>query len=209
VAGLGDFDSGLLKTLGHPLRLQILETVTDRGEASPVGLAREFDQPLTTVSQHMRVLRDLGFIEVARTEPRRGAVEHFYRATKRPFIDDAEWEELPVAMRRGLARQLFRRIVAEASDAGSAGGFDDAGTCLSRLPLELDQRGWDELSSVLSSAIEQADDIQRRSDARLARRGSDVTVRTSILTIMHFDVPAPIAPAPGARRQRHRRPPLR
>jgi DNA-binding transcriptional ArsR family regulator len=206
VAGVGDFDSGLLTTLGHPLRLQILETITICGEASPVGMARQFDQPISTVSHHTRVLRDLGFIEVARTEPRRGAVEHFYRATKRPFIEDAEWERLPVVMRRGLARQVFRQIFAEASDAGSAGGFDDAGAFLTRFPLELDEQGWEELSSVLVRTIEEAEDIQHRADARQARpSGAENSVSASVLTLMHYRVSAPARETP----KRHRRPPLR
>jgi DNA-binding transcriptional ArsR family regulator len=206
VAGVGDFDSGLLKTLGHPLRLQILETITIRGEASAVGLAREFDQPVRTVSHHTRVLRDLGFIEVTRTEPRRGAVEQFYRAMKRPFIEDAEWERLPVVMRRGLARQVFRQIFAEASDAGTAGGFDDPGAYLTRFPLELDERGWEELSSALISTIEQADEIQRRSDDRRASTTSaGDAVRASVLTLLHFRVSARARET----HKRHRRPSLR
>ena len=41
-------DATLVKALGHPLRLRILEVITDRGEASPVALAREFGRPLAT-----------------------------------------------------------------------------------------------------------------------------------------------------------------
>jgi DNA-binding transcriptional ArsR family regulator len=41
-------DRRLLKALAHPLRERILESITDRGEASPVELARELDQPLAT-----------------------------------------------------------------------------------------------------------------------------------------------------------------
>jgi DNA-binding transcriptional ArsR family regulator len=87
-------DLRLLKALGHPLRLRMLTLVTERGEASPVELARELDQPLSTVSHHTRVLRDLGYLELSRTEPRRGAIEHYYRALTPPFLDDDEWAQL-------------------------------------------------------------------------------------------------------------------
>jgi DNA-binding transcriptional ArsR family regulator len=142
--------------------LRILEVITDRGEASPVTLAREFGVPLTTVSHHARVLRDLGYIELVRTEPRRGAVEHFYRAVARPFIDDAEWEQLPVVMRRGMTRRLFRQIFGEASDAGRTGGFDEPGAVIARLPLELDEQGWRELSDLLADTLRQAEELERR-----------------------------------------------
>jgi DNA-binding transcriptional ArsR family regulator len=85
-------DLGLLKALGHPLRLQLVTLVTERGEASPIELARMLDQPLSTVSHHVRTLRDLGYLELTRTEPRRGAVEHYYRAATPAFLDDEQGE---------------------------------------------------------------------------------------------------------------------
>jgi DNA-binding transcriptional ArsR family regulator len=179
-------DANLVKAVGHPLRLRILEAIAERGEASPIGLAREFDHAVATVSHHVRLLRDLGWIELTRTEPRRGAVEHFYRAVARPFIADDEWELLPVAARRGFARALFRRIFAEASAAGAAGGFDRPGVHIDRMPLELDERGWRELSDLLTSALEQAAEIERRSDARRSGPGSDGPITPSRLAIFHF-----------------------
>jgi DNA-binding transcriptional ArsR family regulator len=179
-------ENDLLKALGHPLRLRIATAITEQGEASPVGLAREFNVPLATISHHTRVLRDLGWIELVRTEPRRGAVEHFYRAATRPFIDDAQWEQLPIPMRRGLAGQTVREILARAAKAGGEGAFDDAGACVARMPLELDERGWHELSDVLAGVLRQADAIQRRSDARVGRRsGQGAAVRPSSLAILH------------------------
>ncbi|MEN3281447.1 MAG: hypothetical protein V7607_2587 [Solirubrobacteraceae bacterium] len=202
------FDIGLLKALGHPLRLRLLESITDRGEASPKALALELNQPLATVSHHIRVLRDLGWIEIVRTEPRRGALEHFYRAARRPFIEDAEWQQVPLVMRRGLARQTFRRIFGEASSAGADGGFDDPGAHLDRVPLELDERGWRELSEILSATLKAAEEVERRSEARNARPdGSDGVVRRSELAILHFGVEAPIKPRERGREGRPRRPP--
>src|SRR5918999_5780507 len=91
------------RVLAHPLRPRILELLAVRGEASPNEMAAELGVPLGTLSYHTRLLRDLGWIELVRTEPRRGAVEHFYRAVVRPFIDDAQWRQLPVSVRRHLS----------------------------------------------------------------------------------------------------------
>jgi DNA-binding transcriptional ArsR family regulator len=181
------FEARLLKALGHPLRLRIIESLIETGEGSPVQLARELGQPLATVSHHFRMLRDLGWVELIRTEPRRGAVEHFYRASTRPFIDDEQWVELPVVMRRGLARQTFRRIFEDASVAGGEGGFDEAGAHIDRMFLELDDTGRRELSETLTGVLERADEIQRRSDARAARpAGPDGEVTATSLVILHF-----------------------
>jgi DNA-binding transcriptional ArsR family regulator len=138
-------DASLLKALAHPLRTRVLELIVEREEASPVELARALGQPLATVSHHTRVLRDLGCIELVRTEPRRGAIEHFYRAIALPLLDDEQWSQLPVAMRRGLTGQTFRRIFAEGSQAGAVGGFDRPGAAITRTLLALDERGWREL----------------------------------------------------------------
>jgi DNA-binding transcriptional ArsR family regulator len=207
------FDATLLKALGHPLRLRILEAINDRGEASPVRLAREFKQPLATVSHHARVLRDLGWLELARTEPRRGAVEHFYRAVKRPFIDDEEWEQLPLSMRRGLARQTFRRIFSEAAQAGADGGFDCAGAHITRSPLELDSCGRRELSALVLATLEEAEEIERRSQLRGASAdGHDGPVTPSELAILHFRLAKAVSattPAAEGQRPPGGRPPLR
>jgi DNA-binding transcriptional ArsR family regulator len=178
-------ESNLLRALGHPLRLRLLEAIIERGEQSPSGLARRFDQPLATVSRHVRILRDLGFLELTRTEPRRGAVEHFYRALRLAFIDDTEWEQMPVAMRRGLARQTFRKIFAEASAAGGHGGFDQPYAHLDRLPLELDDIGLREVSQALHELMRQAQSIQQRSDVRRSGAGGG-RVRMTTLALLHF-----------------------
>jgi DNA-binding transcriptional ArsR family regulator len=178
-------DESLIKALSHPLRWRIVETVLDRGEASPVELARLLDEPLATVSHHTRVLRDNGCLELTRTEPRRGAVEHYYRAILPAFFDDEQWGQVPVVLRRGLAGQVFRRIFEEAAAAGGAGGFDDPGAYLSRMVVELDAAGWEELSTLLTDVLKRAQAIQERSDAR---RGEGDDARTSEIALMHFEL---------------------
>jgi hypothetical protein len=129
-------------------------------------LARQLDRPLATVSRHVAMLRDLGFIELTHTVPRRGAVEHFYRAVRVAFIDDAEWARLPVTLRRGLARQTFRTLFAEAADAGADGGFDRSSAHLDRVQLRLDGAGLRELSEALHRLMTEARAIQLRCDKR-------------------------------------------
>lgn len=68
------------KALAHPLRVRILEQMGE-GEASPNGLAQALDEPLGNISYHVKALLEFGAVELTKTEPRRGAVEHFYRRT--------------------------------------------------------------------------------------------------------------------------------
>jgi DNA-binding transcriptional ArsR family regulator len=69
------------KALSHPLRGQIL-TLLEAGRRSPNQIAAELGNgaSLGTVSYHVRYLHGLDLIRLVGTEPRRGAVEHFYEA---------------------------------------------------------------------------------------------------------------------------------
>ena len=69
------------KAFAHPLRVQILIILNER-VASPNLLAQELDQSLNLVAYHVRVLEKYDCIELVDTKQRRGATEHFYRATR-------------------------------------------------------------------------------------------------------------------------------
>lgn len=65
----------------HPTKMAILQTMLDAEEGdtfSPNSLSKTLGQPLGNVSYHVKGLLDSGLIVAAGTEPRRGAVEHFY-----------------------------------------------------------------------------------------------------------------------------------
>lgn len=72
-------DPRVHKALAHPLRARLFAAFR-RGEASPSELAGDFGEPLGNVAYHVRMLETLGCIELVRTTPRRGALEHYYRA---------------------------------------------------------------------------------------------------------------------------------
>jgi DNA-binding transcriptional ArsR family regulator len=198
----------VLRAFGHPLRLRLLTAVTEMGEASSAVLSRELDLPLSTVSHHVRILRDLGYLEPTRTEPRRGAVERYYRATAAPFVGDSEWERLPVALRRGIANQLLRQVLVEASEAGRADGFETAGAHLTRTMLELDARGWRELSQAVMAFLKRVEALQARSDARSASgERRDEPPRRSELALLHFPVDGSTPAAAGQPQRGRGRPP--
>ncbi|MBN1608674.1 MAG: helix-turn-helix transcriptional regulator [Polyangiaceae bacterium] len=65
--------------VSHPLRAALLTKLAE-DTWSPVGLSRELDEPIGSCSHHVSVLNELGLLELVDVAPRRGAVEHFYRA---------------------------------------------------------------------------------------------------------------------------------
>jgi DNA-binding transcriptional ArsR family regulator len=65
----------------HPTKVAVLDALAqDRGRVmSPNELSKELGEALGNVSHHVKSLFELGLLEAAGTEPRRGAVEHYYR----------------------------------------------------------------------------------------------------------------------------------
>jgi DNA-binding transcriptional ArsR family regulator len=178
----GELDEALLKAISHPLRHRLLGLLDDR-TASPNELARELGLPLGRVSYHIRLLADLGVIELVRTEPRRGALEHFYRAVTRGWFSEQDWQRLPRAARRGIVGQSLQRIFSDVTAAVDAGGFDGPVSQVKSTSLELDERGLEELSEVLASTAERVKAINAEAADR--RAGADGV--TTELALLHFE----------------------
>src|ERR1700750_46422 len=138
-------EARIAKALAHPLRARILQRLRER-VASPGDLAGELGAPLGVVSYHLRLVRDYGRVELVRTEPRRGALQHFSRATARPQLDDDQWRTLPAGLRRELAGETIQGVVDDLGQAAQAGTLDDPEVVVNRMPLELDERGWRKLN---------------------------------------------------------------
>ena len=100
-------NQALVKSLAHELRAEILAILNER-MASPNELAKELGEGLSQVSYHVKVLKDYEVIRLVKTEPRRGAVEHYYRATSRAYLTDRDWHELPDSVRVGMSADLFQ-----------------------------------------------------------------------------------------------------
>jgi DNA-binding transcriptional ArsR family regulator len=106
-------DQRVVKALAHPLRVRLLARLRER-IASPSELAVEVDEPIGNVSYHVRALADLGMIELVRTAPRRGALEHYYRVREEPggaflscselLLDARGWRELAELLGETQAR---------------------------------------------------------------------------------------------------------
>jgi DNA-binding transcriptional ArsR family regulator len=177
-------DQRIMKALSHPLRVRMLMLLNQK-VASPSELADELDEPLGNVSYHMRFLADLKMVKLVRTEPRRGAVEHYYEALEPPLISDDDWAQLPVALRRSLSDSTLADIARDLRGAGEAGGFDRENIHVSRVALTLDQQGWDELSGLLSQLLERAREVQEQSNKRRKRASNDPI--PTALVLMQFE----------------------
>jgi DNA-binding transcriptional ArsR family regulator len=174
-------DPRLVKAISHPIRHHVLVMLNDR-VASPNEIATEMGESLGRVSYHVRRLAEIGAIELVRTEPRRGAVEHFYRATAQAWFSAADWARLPKTTRRNVYGQNLDRIAGDVVAAAGAGGFDEAQAHVSVTLLDLDEQAIADVSALLARTLERVLEIQSESAARAS--GGDTA--STELAIMHF-----------------------
>jgi DNA-binding transcriptional ArsR family regulator len=141
-------------------------TVLNQRIASPSELAGELDEPIGNVSYHMRTLADLGMVELVRTEPRRGAVEHYYRAIERPHLPAQDWATLPPSVRRSFSDATGRQVLDDFTSAAKSGGFERDGARLNRLELKLDEKGWAEVGKLLDEVSQRIEKIAAKAKDR-------------------------------------------
>jgi len=180
-------DQKLVKALSHSLRAEILTILNER-MASPNELSKELDEGLSQVSYHVKVLKDFECIEMVKTEPRRGAVEHYYRATARAFLSDKDWQSLPDSVKPGVSAAAVRMILEDAFGALSGGTFDShEDRHVSWTPGSVDAKGWEEIVDLINETLEKIIKIHAAAAKRLAKSGEAGIPATVVL--MHYESP--------------------
>jgi len=161
----------LLKGMGHPLRLKILTHLNDR-EWSPNELADLLAEGLSQVSYHVKVLKDLKLVELTRTEPRRGAVEHFYRATTRTIITLDMARKIPKSGRQLLVDVALTEINDDVNESIKTGLYESRDDYqATRIPMILDEQGCEEAHKLGDKYIKDMLEIAGDSAARLVESG--------------------------------------
>lgn len=175
------------KAFAHPLRVQILVLLNER-VASPNLLAQELGQSLNLVAYHVRVLEKYDCIELVDTAQRRGATEHFYRASRRPFLSDTEWSRIPESLRPGVAQAVLKSVIEDLEEASRGGSLDEVDELqLSRTPMVVDKQGWEDVSTLLRGTLERVAEIQSEASQRLL--GSEERGIASKVHVLHFRSP--------------------
>jgi hypothetical protein len=177
------------KAFAHPLRVQILIILGEK-VASPNMLSQQLDQSLNLVAYHVRVLEKYDCIELVDTKQRRGATEHFYRATRRQFLSDDEWSRMPESLRPGMAGAMLKSVFEDIEAASKSGTLDEVEDIhLSRTPMVVDKQGWSDVSTLLKSSLDRLLEIQTEASERIAAgEGEGILSKVHLL---HFKSPEP------------------
>jgi hypothetical protein len=188
----------LSKVFADPLRMTILAECNTR-EMSPKQFYEEFGGgSLSRVSRAFEVLAEYNWLEPTRTETggkRRGAVEHFYRATEPAVFDEAIWPDVPDSMKALVSWRILETLTRKAEEAMKAGTIDAReDRHLSWMPLRLDQQGWENVIARVDAIFHWLFEEQEDANARMAETGEEAIPMTVALAA--FESPKDTTKAP-------------
>lgn len=179
-------DRRLTKALAHPTRVHIL-SILNEGPNSPSKIAKRLDNvSLNLTAHHIKVLRELGCVELVRKVAHGGRTEHIYRATKRQYFSAEEWANVDLHARPPITVGILRLISEDVGKSLAAGKFDELpDNHLSRSPLNVDGEGWREIVSILERALGEVLEVNARSAERARLSGEDLmTIRVVMMQFL-------------------------
>jgi DNA-binding transcriptional regulator GbsR (MarR family) len=181
-------ESTLNAIVAHPTRVAAFVVLNER-IASPNEIAAETGLNLRLVSYHVRQLQKFNVIELVDTRQVRGATEHFYRATVRPYASTDDWADMTQEQRDSLTRLTLQLIFANVHQALEAGTFDSRlQRWLLRVPLALDAEGYEEMGKLEEERYERALEIEANCVKRLAplsvEERNEATIPTLSVTMV-------------------------
>lgn len=165
------------KLMADELRMKIVMELNMR-EMSPKGFYEEFGGgSISRVSRAFELLAEFGWLRMTRTETggrRRGAVEHFYRATQPAVFYNDIWAPLPKSMKEMISGGIFEELVERVKEAMEAGTIDTReDRHFSWIPLRLDQRGWDNAIARVDALFHWIFEEQEEANGRMAESGEE------------------------------------
>jgi DNA-binding transcriptional ArsR family regulator len=176
-------DQRVIKALAHPLRVEILAILNDR-LASPNELSKELEEGLSQVSYHVKVLRDFECIEMVKTEPRRGAVEHFYRASSKVFIPAFLMKLIPKSAQREMFGDVLADIEQDVGTSLETGMFDKRDDwVVGRDPRILDGKGREDAEALATEFFQRYEEIEGESANRIAKGEGAAIPTTAVLLV--------------------------
>jgi DNA-binding transcriptional ArsR family regulator len=188
----------LVQALAHPLRARMLSILQER-EASPKELAAEFDIPLANVAYHIQVLRKLKLIKLVKKTPRRGAVEHHYRADHAAYIGNAVWAETPDVVKKSMVGAALEEVGRDVTDAAAIGGFEHSDAYLTRSKFVFDLEAWEVLGEMLQAVLDRGNELQKESAKRLRASGHEGERQAGLVMMLFESMPT----VPGADAAKH------
>lgn len=160
--------------LSHRIRIEILALLNE-GVFTPDQISSIIDEPIGKVTYHVSELAEGGAIELAKTEPVRNTLRHFYRAVQQPYVSREEAERMTPQQRQVIAGLILQSIMAESMSAFWAGNMIDKPdeTILSWRWFNVDKQGREEIIEELAASWERVREIEARAAGRCVESGEE------------------------------------
>lgn len=189
------FDRRLAKALGHPVREHILAVLNER-IASAREISEEVGADVSSFYHHVEELERFGCIERVETKRRRGAREHFFRATTSLFFDDAAWQKVPDTLKGDQTVSNLQRLFDDVVVALKEETFNAReNPHVSWMPGFVDAQAWDEATELMNQTLDGLMGIREAAALRLAKAGERGIPAT--IGILAFETPATRGPDEG------------
>jgi DNA-binding transcriptional ArsR family regulator len=180
--------SSIAVIVSHPLRAECWTILAER-VASPNELSGLTGDSLGNVAYHVKVLLEAGVVELVDTAPRRGAVEHYYRAIERPNATDEETAARSSIERTEFARYIGQRSFADYAVALQAGTFGKRADHYAwRMPMLIDESGWGRMNEIYAEATEKIMEVQAESAERMNHDSRSEQIHVTALAAF-FEMP--------------------
>lgn len=169
--------------------VKVLTVLAER-EAGPKEIGDILELKTPTVSYHVKKLVRLRLVELIREEDVGGVMLHTYRAIIRPLLSTEEWDKLSVTERQRFSIWIVQLVLADAAKSFQANVFDECSNRhLSRTPMIVDDKGFDEVADIQNEALDGIIESQAVIAGRMAREGT--TGMHIMVAMMCFALPGP------------------
>jgi hypothetical protein len=169
------FEVRMGKVFGDPMNVMIVAEAGGR-DVSPKQFHEKFGGgSLSRVSRHFDTLVEYGWLYLVETKTggsRRGATEHFYRATEPAVFYNDAWARMPDSVKGSFSGWALNAFVAYIRRAMEVGTFDAReDRHFTNTALYLDQRGWERVVAKGDAFFHFLFKEQARARARLEKSG--------------------------------------
>jgi len=185
-----------LQVPAHPHEVRLLSMLS-QSPLSVEELAEEASLSRAEAEAAIAALEEAGIVEQAPwTET---GTPPIYQSAW-PVWGTSEWERRSQAERERLSAEINLAMREEIDEAVTAGTFDlHPERFLVRIPLWVDQQGWEEIHDALNLSMEECMSIQRRTRKRLEEGGAASRGFPARVHLVSFE-PAPREPGRGSDR---------
>jgi hypothetical protein len=192
------FPMRVSKVLSDELCVKILSEANLRDISVPMFRAEFGGDSADGLRRRFKMLKNNGWLTKVEEKiggKRRGAVEHFYRATGPAIYSDESWANVPASIKPTYSWIVFNTLSEKFKEAILAGTFEARlDNHLTWSVLRLDQIGWEKVAGQVNSLFALILKEKDRAEERLA--ASDEEPITTTVALAAFESPKDGTKAP-------------